>query len=160
VVDVLDGSILALLVIALIYVAWRVEKVESALKRAAAAAPDIAAQRAPLKGLKRKRRYLVFSVISDKPFSSVEELGSSLRAALSACLGEVRFHDCKPEVVFYSPGRSRGVIRTAKDCADEVAGCLSMIREARGARLLIIPVRLTGTLRRARWYLFDRRVSG
>ncbi|MCC6009440.1 MAG: hypothetical protein LM588_00375 [Fervidicoccaceae archaeon] len=109
--------------------------------------------------IRKRKRYVVFHVISNQPLIRVEEINSILSNALRSCGGELLIGECRPQVVYFSSRRSRGILRTYHDCYEKVIACLSTVRCQGDRKILIIPVKTTGTLKKARWYLFDKNLA-
>lgn len=106
--------------------------------------------------LKNRKRYVVLQIISEEPLSDIEELNSLFMSALKNCLGEITFAECKPHIVYYNSKRKRLVLRSYNQCIDKIIACLGSLRVYENKKMLIIPIRTTGTLKKARWYLFDK----
>lgn len=152
-----------LIVVALVvvlYFAFRVLKIEAEVRKLRGLLMAEKGQAAPvMPKADRRNRYVVFQLITSAQISKTEEVSEIIESSLRNCMGEVRLSDCRPTLVFYSQKRKRGVIRTYRDCYEEVISCLSATRGRGAERMLFIPIKTTGTLKRARWYLFDKRLA-
>ncbi len=103
-----------------------------------------------------RRRYIVFTIISSNKFLK-QEIEEALRAKLSSLYGIIGLAKSDPQLVYYEPELKRGIIRTSHLTKDYVLAALSLIKEVNGKKLLVIPVKTTGTIKRARKILYSLR---
>jgi len=100
---------------------------------------------------KRRRRYIAFYIVyeGNEPPSPQEVEKAIIRAIerlggqLSVALGGV-------QLVYYDPERAAGVIRCTHDTKYVVLAAMGIIRKVGGKRAIIIPVRTSGTIKRAK----------
>lgn len=109
--------------------------------------------------LKRRKRYIVFHIVSNQSLTRVEEVNNIITSSLRSCGGDLMLGECKPQVIYFSSRRSRGILRTYHDCYEKIIACLSTTRGHGDKKILFIPIRTTGTLKKARWYLFDKKIT-
>lgn len=99
---------------------------------------------------RRRRRYIVFFVVSDggviEPNSveeailrAVERLGGQLTVAL----GSIR-------LVYYHPEKKAGIIAATHDTKYLVLAAMGLVRRIGESRVVLVPVKTTGTVRRAK----------
>lgn len=101
---------------------------------------------------KLRKRYVVFAVIAEKcpERAALEE---AVRAKLSELFGKSAEHKASPYLVFYDGAACLGVIRVSHIYKARLIAALSMVKEAGGAKCLVIPLRTTGTLKSAKKYM-------
>lgn len=102
---------------------------------------------------KIRRRYIVFSIISEHDFDK-RELEKAIRKKLALLYGIISLAKADPQLVFYDPRLKRGVIRTSHVMKDYVLAALSIIRNINGKQLLIIPIKTTGTIKKAKKIMY------
>ncbi len=107
-----------------------------------------------LKKMKKlRRRYIVFSIISGEKIDK-KELEETLREHLERLYGIIGLMRSDPQIVYYDPLLKRGVIRVRHVEKRLVIAALSTIREINGKKVLIIPVKTTGTIKKAKKYMY------
>ena len=106
---------------------------------------------------KIRKRYIVFAVLSEKKFEK-RDVEKCLRMTFKQYFGEILLIKADPQLIYFDPSIQRGVIRVAHKYRDQVLASLSMIREINGVKCLIIPLKTTGTIKKARkiMYSFER----
>lgn len=107
--------------------------------------------------LKKRKRYIVFQIIGDYSPEKPEDLNSLLQTLVTGALGELGYAECRPYLMYFSKSRRRGIVRTYRECVDKIISILSINRKLSDKNALIIPIRVTGTLKKARWYLFEKK---
>ncbi len=103
---------------------------------------------------KLRKRYIVFSIVSEDRFSK-KEIEDSLKKKISKVYGIIGAAKADPKIVFYDPSIKKGIVRTSHKEKDLVLAVLSLIREINGKKVLIIPLKTTGTIKRARKYMYS-----
>lgn len=103
-----------------------------------------------------RKRYVVFAVVSDHELSN-RVLEKAIRERFRILFGESNLVKADPQLVYYDPSIKRGVIRVSHTYKDQLIALLGSIREINGARILIIPLKSTGTIKRARRILYRLR---
>ena len=102
---------------------------------------------------KIRRRYIVFSIVSEHDFDK-RELEKAIRKKLALLYGIISLAKADPQLVFYDPRLKRGVIRTSHVMKDYVLAALSITRTINGKQLLIIPIKTTGTIKKAKKIMY------
>jgi len=102
---------------------------------------------------KIRRRYIVFSIISEHDFDK-RELEKAIRKKLALLYGIISLAKADPQLVFYDPRLKKGVIRTSHVMKDYVLAALSIIRNINEKQLLIIPIKTTGTIKKAKKIMY------
>ena len=140
-------SIISVLIAVLLYLLMRRVKLQLGLivKR------DI--EEALSKVKKVRRRYIVFSIISEHDFDR-KEIEKAIRRKLAILYGIVSLAKADPQLVFYDPKMKRGIIRTSHIMKDYVVAALSITRNIGDKQLLIIPIKTTGTIKKAKKIMY------
>ena len=99
------------------------------------------------------KRYIVFSVISEE----LEGIGSKalsqeLNRAARLLLGYSFIANSGFSLVYYNPFTRKGVIRVRSRYKYAAMAVLSVVRRVGGSRVMLVPERTTGTIRKARKY--------
>jgi len=102
---------------------------------------------------KIRRRYIVFSIVSEHDFDK-RELEKAIRRILALLYGMISLAKADPQLVFYDPKLKRGVLRTSHVMKDYVLAALSIIRNINEKQLLIIPIKTTGTIKKAKKIMY------
>ncbi len=100
-----------------------------------------------------RKRYIVFTIISEHEFNR-KEIEKAVRRKLAVLYGLINLAKADPQLVFYDPKLKRGIIRTSHIMKDYVIAALTTTREINGKKLLIIPVKTTGTIKRAKKIMY------
>jgi len=100
---------------------------------------------------KRRRRYIAFIVVveSGKP-PEPQAIEKAILDAVKRVGGEIAAADARPRLVYYDPLRGLGIISASHTTKYIVLAALGVVRRVNGKRVLIIPVRTTGTIKRAK----------
>jgi len=152
-------SLLLLLLIALIFICialtmlmWlkvsKISKIIKTLKLSTAPTPE------PVKRL--RKRYIVFAVLSEKKYSK-KEVERSVRDLMRDFFGEELLVKADPQLIYFDPALQRGVIRVAHIYKDHVIAAFALIQEIDGAKCLVIPIKTTGTIKKAKRILYSLR---
>ena len=102
---------------------------------------------------KIRKRYIVFSIISKHRYKRIE-VEEAIRRAFSEMFGEISAAKADPQLIYFDPSIQRGVIRVSHIYKDHVIALLGFIREINGRSCLLIPIKTTGTIRKARKILY------
>ena len=105
---------------------------------------------------KLRKRYIVFAVISQTRYSK-KDLSEAIRTTFKHLFGEAILVKADPYIVYYDPGVMRGVIRVSHIYKNHVLAVLSLIPRITGLDALIIPLKTTGTIKKARKILYKHR---
>lgn len=148
--------ILVIVALALILVQrYRIEKLEGEVKRLTGLIANVLKASGALEALSQKaqyrprKRYIIFRLLSEKPMppSRVEGL---IRRQVRDLYGDYGIAESRLHLVYYNPGTGYGVVRTTQMWKDKLIVALSLLRSMDGSRILVIPVRVTGSIKRAR----------
>lgn len=101
---------------------------------------------------KPRKRYIVFSLVSEDKLS-LESIDKAIRDTLIKYYGESIYGKASPRVILFDENTGRGILRVSHLFVDHAIATLGLVKEIEGKRCLIIPIRTTGTLRKAREYL-------
>ena len=105
------------------------------------------------KDFKIRRRYIVFTVISEHNISK-RELEKAIREVVKELYGIIGLTKSDPQIIFYDPSVKRGVLRTGHLTSNILIASLSSVDNINGKEVLIIPIKTSGTLKRAKKYLY------
>jgi len=104
---------------------------------------------------KRRKRYLVFRVISEKRIVH-DEIEKTIKKALSNLYGAPSIKESMLSLVYYNDATGYGILRMDSEWKNRVIASLGFARSYMDNKLLIIPIRSTGTIKRAKNFLFER----
>jgi len=105
---------------------------------------------------KLRKRYVVFAVLSEKKHSK-NNVEKAIRSTFREYFGELLLIKCDPQLIYFDLERQRGVIRCTHLCKMQVLATLALIREIEHEKCLIVPIRVTGTIKKARKILYTSR---
>ena len=100
-------------------------------------------------GRRIRKRYVVFTILSDKNLSK-RDVESVITRVFKDFYGSDLLVKADPQLVYYEPRLMRGVIRVNGLYKDQLISVLGFIRDVNGVKCLFIPVKTTGTIRKAR----------
>ncbi len=109
---------------------------------------------------KIRKRYIVFAIITDKCDKqqiNKRVLEQTIRNKFREIFGETILIKADPQVIYYDPGTCRGVLRIAHIYKKQTIAILGVIRSINNTKVLIIPLKTTGTIKRARKILYSLR---
>ncbi len=100
---------------------------------------------------KPRRRYIAFYLVTEdaKP-PSPESLERAVRKSVERLAGLLGLAEANVALAYYDPERMAGIVRTTNTAKYVVLAALGMVRRIDGKRAMIIPVRTTGTIKRAK----------
>jgi len=100
---------------------------------------------------KRRRRYIAFIVVveSGRP-PEPQEMEKAILDAVKRVGGEIAAADARPRLVYYDPLRGLGIISAGHTTKYIVLAALGIVRRVSGRKVLVIPIRTTGTIKRAK----------
>uniref|UniRef100_A0A7C4D9F8 Ribonuclease P protein component 2 n=2 Tax=Staphylothermus marinus TaxID=2280 RepID=A0A7C4D9F8_STAMA len=102
---------------------------------------------------KIRKRYIVFSIISNSSFNK-QLLEKTIRDSYRKYFGEISLIQADPQLIYFDYSLQRGIIRTTNLHKNSVVITLSLIREINSSKCLIIPLKTTGTIKKARRILY------
>ncbi len=141
-------SFYSLLVLDLVIIAWLGTLTYFSVKKRYVLAKKIRNKR----NLKSKR-YIIFEVIVDeKDRSHVDQnsVNLAVRGAVKELLGKIWLEISDPKVIFFDKNRLMGIISTNRAGYKAVIASLPFAKEINGAKALILPIRTSGSFRRAK----------
>jgi ribonuclease P/MRP protein subunit POP5 len=103
-----------------------------------------------------RKRYIVFAILSEKRFDK-KVLEKTIRDYWVKYLGSIMLTRADPQIIYYEPSINRGVLRVAHKYKYHAIALLGFIREINGSKCLVIPLKTTGTLKKARQILYSLR---
>ena len=100
---------------------------------------------------RRRRRYIVFYVVyeGDTP-PQPEELEKAIIRAVERLAGQLTVAKSRLQLVYYDPVRGAGILRATHDTKYLVLAGMALVRMVAGKRVVLVPVRTTGTIKTAR----------
>ncbi len=108
-------------------------------------------------GKKIRKRYIVFTILSEQKLSK-QDVEHVIREKFKQYFGEQELVKADPQLIYFDPNLQRGIIRTTQLHKDKLLSVFQLIKEVNGIKCLFIPVKTTGTMKKARGilYRFDR----
>ena len=101
---------------------------------------------------KIRKRYVVFTVSSETRFKTME-LKEGIEKIFIEYYGKSLYHKTSPQLIFFDEEGQRGVYRTTHLYVDYLIATMGLVKSINGRKCLIIPIRTTGTLKKARKYM-------
>lgn len=101
---------------------------------------------------KPRKRYIIFTVISTSKLS-IKEIEDSVRTKFAELYGKSSLFKASPRLVFFDEVTGRGVFRVTHTYVNHLVASMGLVKEISGVDCLIIPLRTTGTLKKARKYM-------
>ncbi|MET1160697.1 MAG: Rpp14/Pop5 family protein [Thermoprotei archaeon] len=106
------------------------------------------------KARKIRKRYIVFSVISEHKFSK-SEVEDALRKTFREYFGELGLVTADPQLIYFDPSLQRGIIRVAHTYKEHVLSILNFVKRIGSYPCIIVPIKTTGTIKRARKIMYS-----
>uniref|UniRef100_A0A7J3ZN55 Ribonuclease P protein component 2 n=1 Tax=Fervidicoccus fontis TaxID=683846 RepID=A0A7J3ZN55_9CREN len=164
--DLLFELTLALLLVALLAatirfytrtmrLAARIQEIERLLSAILKHEKLVPTSRALNQQLKKRKRYIVFRVISEAPIKT-EDLERAIEETLTTLFGKPSIGDSRFSLVYHSDESGYGIIRVSSDWKNRAILALSLVREVNRSKTFIVPIRTTGTIRKARETISSR----
>lgn len=98
--------------------------------------------------MKPKRRYIVFEIIpGNLDYAKVE---AALNETLRKLVGIVGESSSRIKLLYFDKRRSRGIIRVRREYKYLALAVLGLTRSIAGRRVIIIPLAVTGSIKRAK----------
>ncbi|MEM4717244.1 MAG: Rpp14/Pop5 family protein [Desulfurococcaceae archaeon] len=111
----------------------------------------------PSKVKRVRKRYIVFAALFEDEIS-INELDKALRDVFIMYYGVSLYSKASPRIVFYDERLGRGVLRVSHTCVDHAIATLGLIKSINNKRCIIVPIRTTGTLKKAQEYMLKTRI--
>lgn len=120
------------------------------LKRLVKAYTAIIRAREETLGVKKPRkRYVVFTAICEERVK-FEELTDAVSSRFKELFSENTYYKASPQLVLFDESTQRGVYRVTHIYLDHFIAALGLVKRIGGKKCVIVPLRTTGTLKRAR----------
>jgi len=106
----------------------------------------------PLKGRKTTRarnRYIVFEALTSDRIQ-LEQLNNAIIDTMRKLYGELGLATTRIRLIDYNEDRRRGIVRVRREYKMHALAILGFLREVSGKRVKLIPLTVTGTLKRAK----------
>ncbi len=142
---------LVLWIIILTMIVFALSRKVNTLARIITYTPRIYEKILKIKSLKKKprRRYIVFEIVSSEPITFAE-LDTCIKSNIRELLGILGSSQISYKLIEYDEKTKRGIIRTDSASKNTIIAVMGLSREISGKRILIIPLRITGTVKKAR----------
>ncbi len=101
---------------------------------------------------KARKRYIVFRVLHARGLSA-SAIEEELKNVLKKLYGEPFVREAMISLVYYDPVRGKGIVRTKHTCKDRVIAGMGFLRSVNGRKVMVIPIRTAGTIKKAREYI-------
>ncbi len=103
-----------------------------------------------------RRRYIVFSLITEAGYPDKKSLESALRRSFARYFGEAELVKADPQLIYYDEKLGRGVIRVAHTHVDKMLAAIGLTKNIAGIKTLILTLKTTGTLKRAKKTMYEK----
>ncbi len=100
-------------------------------------------------GRRPRRRYIVVEILSEEPLP-MDEVERAIKSVVREYLGVAGLASSGVSLVYYDENRGRGVVRVNQEYRYQVLGLLGLLRHVGNSRVLIVPLAVTGSLKRAK----------
>ncbi|MCC6011106.1 MAG: hypothetical protein LM556_01745 [Desulfurococcaceae archaeon] len=98
---------------------------------------------------KPRKRYVVFTAICEERVK-FEELTDAVSSRFKELFSENTYYKASPQLVLFDESTQRGVYRVTHIYLDHFIAALGLVKRIGGKKCVIVPLRTTGTLKRAR----------
>ncbi|MQL54822.1 Rpp14/Pop5 family protein [Acidianus ambivalens] len=98
----------------------------------------------------RSKRYIVFYIISEDQKISPKNVEDAIRSAVKEFLGSMWLEISNPRVIIYLNETNEGIISTNRAGYKAVIASLPLVKAVDGKKVLIVPKRTTGSLKKAK----------
>ncbi|ADI32701.1 Rpp14/Pop5 family protein [Staphylothermus hellenicus] len=107
---------------------------------------------------KIRKRYIVFAILSSSDFKIDKiKIEKSIRSYWEKLLGRISLVKADPQLIYFDPSIKRGVLRVAHTYKDEALAVLGTIKKINSHECLVVPLKTTGTLKKARKIMYSLR---
>ncbi len=103
-----------------------------------------------------RKRYIVFYVMGNGSLDK-KIINNAIRSTWKNYLGELSLIKADPQVIVFDQKLARGILRVAHIYKKEAIAILCLIRNINGTEVLLIPLKTTGTLKKARKTMYEER---
>lgn len=98
----------------------------------------------------KSKRYIVFYIISEDQKISPKNVEDAIRSAVKEFLGSMWLEISNPRVIIYLNETNEGIISTNRAGYKAVIASLPLVKAVDGKKVLIVPKRTTGSLKKAK----------
>jgi len=114
------------------------------------------AEASPWSAVKKRvrKRYVVFEVVTSSEVSE-EDVRAAIEDSFKRLFGEVGYAGAEPKLIFYDKVARRGIVRVRSTGLQNLMAALSVIRKVGSAEAMVVPLRTSGTIRKARKYIYQ-----
>ncbi|BDC19311.1 Rpp14/Pop5 family protein [Acidianus sp. HS-5] len=98
----------------------------------------------------KAKRYVVFYVVNEDQKINAKELEDAVRFAVKELLGSMWLEISNPRVIIYLSETNEGIISTNRAGYKVVIASLPLVSTIDGKKILIVPKRTTGSLKKAK----------
>ncbi|AFH43118.1 Rpp14/Pop5 family protein [Fervidicoccus fontis] len=102
--------------------------------------------------VKRKKRYIVFSITSDADID-YSEIADSILTALGKIYGEPFISKSGYHFIVYYSDIKKGIVRVYREYADNIIAIFPFARRYAKKDFMIVPVKVCGTVKKAKKFL-------
>ncbi len=154
-------SLIMLYIVTILYLITRIKELRRKvvfLRKETNELKKVLKQKAEEKTEKNKlrKRYLVFAILTEQRIDK-KSLEEAIRTHWVRFFGEKSLIKTDPQLIYYDPSVKRGVIRVAHLYKDELIALMSTIKKIGEADCLLVPLKTTGTIKKARKLLYSLR---
>ncbi len=103
-----------------------------------------------------RKRYIVFRLLSPETVGH-SDIENAIKAAIRKLYGDYGLSLSRMYLAIYEPSTGYGVLRVSHLWKDRVIIALSFVRNVEGRPALIIPIRTSGSIKRAREVILGKR---
>jgi RNase P/RNase MRP subunit POP5 len=98
----------------------------------------------------KSKRYIVFYIIGEDQKISPKNVEDAIRSAVKELLGSMWLEISNPRVIIYLNDSNEGIISTNRAGYKAVIASLPLVKAVDGKKVLIVPKRTTGSLKKAK----------
>ncbi|MFP3164494.1 MAG: Rpp14/Pop5 family protein [Acidianus sp.] len=98
----------------------------------------------------KSKRYIIFYIISEDQKISPKNVEDAIRSAVKEFLGSMWLEISNPRVIIYLNDSNEGIISTNRAGYKAVIASLPLVKAVDGKKVLIVPKRTTGSLKKAK----------
>jgi ribonuclease P/MRP protein subunit POP5 len=98
----------------------------------------------------KSKRYIIFYIISEDQKISPKNVEDAIRSAVKELLGSMWLEISNPRVIIYLNDSNEGIISTNRAGYKAVIASLPLVKAVDGKKVLIVPKRTTGSLKKAK----------
>ena len=96
--------------------------------------------------IRRRRRYIAFKVIAERPLTS-DQVTKAITDAHMRFSGELRFHRSSPRLIYFDSNSQVGIVRAYLEGIRELRASLCLVTRISGSRVGLKTLGMSGTIR-------------